>query len=131
MCQIARFLPTKIQLFISLLEYSVVSSLILLLSFISLNFLSSDVSFSLKNDDAPVAIFSGEHLIFPIIIEIPKKDHFMVNGLFISLVISGKKYGQQSRVPHFSKLIFNYLKVNQLIEIDNLGNIEIRQEIYP
>ena len=95
------------------------------------NYIDFDVSFSLKNDDAPVAIFSGEHLIFPIIIEIPKKDHFMVNGLFISLVISGKKYGQQSRVPHFSKLIFNYLKANQLIEIDNLGNIEIRQEIYP
>ena len=94
------------------------------------NYINFDVNFSFK-DGIPIAIFSGEHLVFPIIIEIPKKDHFMVNGLFISLVISGKKYGQQSRVPHFSKLIFNYLKVNQLIEIDNLGNIEIRQEIYP
>ncbi|MEG1487940.1 hypothetical protein, partial [Lactococcus sp.] len=92
------------------------------------NYIDFDVSFSLKNGDAPVAIFSGEHLIFPIIIEIPKKDHSMVNGLFISIVISGKKYGRQSRVSYFSKLIFNYLKANQLIEIDNLGNIEIRQE---
>ncbi|MFP0737065.1 hypothetical protein ACLDXR_17165 [Acinetobacter baumannii] len=95
------------------------------------NYIDFDVNFSLKNGDAPVVVFSGEHLIFPIIIEIPKKDHLMMNGVFISFAISGKKYGRLSRVPHFSKLIFNYLKSNQLIEVDNLGNIEIRQEIYP
>jgi hypothetical protein len=84
-----------------------------------------DVNFSVK-EDIPVAIFSGEHSIFPIVIEIPKKDHIMMNGLFISFTVSGKKYSRQSRVQHFSKLIFNYLKENQMIEVDNLGNIEIR-----
>lgn len=88
------------------------------------DYIDFDVEFSLK-DDVPIAIFSGEHSIFPIIIEIPQKDHFMMNGLFILFVISGKKYGRLSRIPHFSKLIFNYLKTNRLIEIDGLGNIEI------
>ena len=92
------------------------------------NYIDFDVSFSLKNDDVPVAIFSGEHLIFPIIIEIPKKDHLMLNGLFISFFMSGTKYSRTSRVQQFSKLIFNYLKSNQLIEVDNWGNIEIQQD---
>lgn len=85
-----------------------------------------DVKFSSANDITK-ATFLGEHSIFPIIIEIPEKDHLMVNGLYVSLYISGKKYNQKSRVPHFSKLIFNYLESNQLIEIDNLGNIEIKK----
>ena len=91
------------------------------------NYINFDVNFSFK-DGIPIAIFSGEHLVFPIIIEIPKKDHLMLNGLFISFFMSGTKYSRTSRVQQFSKLIFNYLKSNQLIEVDNWGNIEIQQD---
>ena len=91
------------------------------------NYINFDVNFSFK-DGIPIAIFSGEHLVFPIIIEIPKKDHLMLNGLFISFFMSGTKYSRTSRVQQFSKLIFNYLKSNQLIEVDNWGNIEILQD---
>lgn len=90
------------------------------------NHINFDVNFSLKGE-TPRAIFSGEHLIFPIVIEIPRKDHFMINGLFISFAVSGKKYSRTSRVQQFSKLIFNYLRANQLIEIDSFGNIEIQK----
>lgn len=94
----------------------------------------NDIDFNVKFSvykETPIVVFSGEHCIFPTIIELPKKDHLMINGLLISILTIGEtqKIKAHGKKLKFSKLIFKYLKSNNLIEVDNLGKIRIQENI--
>ena len=94
------------------------------------NDIDFNISFSVQKE-TPVVVFTGEHSIFPTVIELPKKDHLMINGLFISILAIGdtKNIRTRGKKLKFSNLIFKYLKNNDLIEVDKLGNIEVKESI--
>lgn len=89
------------------------------------DYINFDVNFSFDKKENQIAIFTGENALFPVIVEIPKRDHLMQSGLIEVFSIHGKNLRFSKKRTNFIKLIYKYLKEHGLIEVDDLGNIEI------
>lgn len=86
-----------------------------------------EVSFAVDEKEQRIVILSGDDF-FPIVMEIPKRDHFLLSG-FADIKIREKKLKFSNKRTKFIKLIYKYLKDNEFIELDGLGNIEILEKI--
>jgi hypothetical protein len=80
----------------------------------------SDINFDVMiTSEVPdknyIVVFSGEHLIFPIIVEFSSNEHHMRLG-FIDIFFIGKDSVRKGKKRlEFLKLINEYLKENNLI----------------
>lgn len=65
-----------------------------------------------------IVVFSGDHLIFPIIIEFPKNEHRLKLGWIDIFYISKEVVRKGKKRIKFLKLIDEYIRANQLLDLE-------------
>ncbi|HEO1805939.1 MULTISPECIES: hypothetical protein [unclassified Acinetobacter] len=65
-----------------------------------------------------VVVFSGSHPIFPIIIDFPTNEHHLRLGLIDLFLIATDKVRKGKKRINFLKLIDEYVRTNNLIQLD-------------
>ncbi|MGB9037370.1 MAG: hypothetical protein WCC23_02535 [Acinetobacter calcoaceticus] len=63
-------------------------------------------------------VFSGDHLIFPIILEYPKNEHRLRLGWIDIFYISKEAVRKGKKRTEFLKLIDEYIRANHLLNLD-------------
>ncbi|MDO7413333.1 hypothetical protein Q5X48_16105 [Acinetobacter baumannii] len=65
-----------------------------------------------------IVVFSGDHLIFPIILELPKNENRLNLGWIDIFYISKKAVRKGKKRIKFLKLIDEYIRSNHLLDLD-------------
>ena len=65
-----------------------------------------------------IVVFSGDHLIFPIILEFPKNEHRLKLGWIDIFYISKEAVRKGKKRIEFLKLIDEYIRTNHLLDLD-------------
>ncbi|MDV7430199.1 hypothetical protein R4470_13275 [Acinetobacter baumannii] len=65
-----------------------------------------------------IVVFSGDHLIFPIILEFPKNEHRLRLGWIDIFYISKEAVRRGKKRIKFLKLIDEYIRSNHLLDLD-------------
>ncbi|MDC4329252.1 hypothetical protein NQ674_13125 [Acinetobacter baumannii] len=69
------------------------------------------------SDKDYIVVFSGDHLIFPIILEFPKNEHRLNLGWFDIFYIPKKTVRKGKKRIKFLKLIDEYIRANHLLDL--------------
>lgn len=65
-----------------------------------------------------IVVFSGDHPIFPIILEYPKNEHYLRLGLIDIFFIGKNKLRKGKKRIKFLNLIDEYIRSNHLLDLD-------------
>ncbi|MDS7932165.1 hypothetical protein RMB03_01110 [Acinetobacter sp. V91_7] len=69
------------------------------------------------SDKDYIVVFSGDHLIFPIILEFPKNEHGLKLDWIDIFYISKKSVRKGKKRIKFLKLIDEYIRANHLLDL--------------
>jgi len=73
-----------------------------------------------KHDDSnQIVVFSGNHGLFPIILEITDSPHFIELGYIDVFLIENKPVRRSKKQRALLKLILKYLQSNNLVEFNH------------
>ena len=79
-----------------------------------------DVMITPKYEDrSRIAVFSGDHGIFPIILEITDNPHHIELGYIDVFLISNKPVRRSKKQRDLLKLIMKYLQKNDLVKLSH------------
>ncbi|MGR2923026.1 hypothetical protein [Acinetobacter sp. 1125_18A] len=83
----------------------------------------SDINFDVTitpnvPDKNYIVVFSGDHLIFPIILEFPKNEHHLRLGWVDIFFIGKNKVLKGKKRIELLKLIDEYIRANHLLDCD-------------
>lgn len=69
-------------------------------------------------DKNSIVVFSGSHMIFPIILEFPKNEHHLRLGWIDVFFIAKEKVRKGKKQIALLKLINEYIRTNRLLNLD-------------
>jgi hypothetical protein len=72
-----------------------------------------------QNGENQIAVFSGDHGIFPIILEITDNPHYIELGYIDVFLITNKPVRKGKKKRDLLKLIMKYLQTNNLVKISH------------
>ncbi|MCU4369603.1 hypothetical protein [Acinetobacter courvalinii] len=83
----------------------------------------SDINFDVTiTPDVPdknyIVVFSGNHMIFPIILEFPKNEHHLRLDWIDIFYIAKERVRKGKKRTEFLKLIDEYVRVNNLLNLE-------------